>query len=79
MELNKAQETLIYAEAAQRAADEAYSLERAARRPFTNDPLLRMEMEKTKEDAARSRRKARTAAWNATYEFCRLNNIPLGG
>lgn len=79
METNKAQETLLYAEARQRAADEAAAIEKANRRPFTSDPLKRMEMEATKDDAAASRRKARSAAWEATFAFCRQNNIPLGG
>ena len=77
--MNKAQETLIYAEARQRAADEAYAIEKANRRPFTNDPLLRFEMQATMDDAKKSRQKARTAAWEATVAFCRQNNIPLGG
>ena len=77
--MNKAQETLLYAEARQRAADEAAAIEKANRRPFTSDPLKRMEMEATQEDAKASRRKARTAAWEATFAFCMQNGISLRG
>jgi hypothetical protein len=75
--MNRAQQTLLYAEGTLRAADTAMSLERAARVPFTNDPLKRMKMEATKDDAMKSRRKARTAAWEATVAFCELNGIKL--